>query len=127
MKGKLKLKGKEYWRSLDQLEQTPEFKEFLHREFPEGASEMNNAWSRRSFITLMGASLALAGLATWAALLVSALPFLARLLRRDPVVALVAPLLLFARAWALGLGFLAGLLRMPAGRPGHLESSSSPP
>ena len=26
-----KLTGKDYWRSLDQLAETPEFKEFLHR------------------------------------------------------------------------------------------------
>jgi MoCo/4Fe-4S cofactor protein with predicted Tat translocation signal len=56
-------KGKEYWRSLEQLEQTPDFKEFLHREFPQGASEFDNSWSRRSFLALMGASVALAGLA----------------------------------------------------------------
>ena len=56
-------KGKAYWRSLDQLAQTTRFKEFLHREFPEGASEADhNNWSRRSFLTLMGASIALAGL-----------------------------------------------------------------
>jgi len=71
--------------------------------------------------------LALAGLAAWAALLVSGLPFLIKLLRRDPAVMLVAPLLLFVRAWALGLGFLVGLLRLPAGRPGHCETSSPPP
>ncbi|MFQ5452685.1 MAG: TAT-variant-translocated molybdopterin oxidoreductase [Candidatus Zixiibacteriota bacterium] len=57
------IKNKMYWRSLDQLAETPQFKELLHREFPQGASEMNNAWSRRNFMTLMGASLALAGLA----------------------------------------------------------------
>ena len=55
--------GKQYWRSLDQLADTPEFREFLNREFPQGASEMNNDWSRRNFLTLMGASLAMAGLA----------------------------------------------------------------
>ncbi len=54
--------GKEYWRSLDQLAQTERYKEFLHREFPEGASENDNAWSRRNFLGIMGASLALAGL-----------------------------------------------------------------
>ncbi|MEW6413560.1 MAG: TAT-variant-translocated molybdopterin oxidoreductase [Candidatus Zixiibacteriota bacterium] len=51
------------WRSLDELADKPEFKQWLHREFPQGASEMNNDWSRRSFLTLMGASMALAGLA----------------------------------------------------------------
>ncbi len=60
---KIQQTGKAYWRSLDQYADTPEFKEWLHREFPQGASEMNNAWSRRNFLTLMGASMALAGLA----------------------------------------------------------------
>lgn len=63
MKEKKPTTGLAYWRSLDQLENTPEFKEFLHREFPQGASEFDNSWSRRSFLTLMGASVALAGLA----------------------------------------------------------------
>ena len=55
--------GKEYWRSLDQLADTPEFREFLHREFPENASELGGDVSRRKFLTLIGASIALAGLA----------------------------------------------------------------
>lgn len=54
--------GKEYWRSLNQLADTPEFKEFLQREFPEGASELSSGMKRRKFLTLMGASMALAGL-----------------------------------------------------------------
>ena len=54
--------GKEYWRSLNELAETEEFQEFLHREFPEGASELNSSMSRRKFMTLMGASMALAGL-----------------------------------------------------------------
>ncbi len=55
--------GKEYWRSLDQLADTPEFKELVQREFPENASEMTNPVTRRNFLGLMGASIALAGLA----------------------------------------------------------------
>jgi lipopolysaccharide/colanic/teichoic acid biosynthesis glycosyltransferase/GT2 family glycosyltransferase len=46
-----------------------------------------------------------------AALLLSAVPFTLRCARRDPPVALLAPLLLGARALALGCGLLAGLLR----------------
>ena len=57
-----KLHGKEYWRSLDQLADTPEFKKILEREFPEGASELKNPLTRRTFLSLMGASIALAGL-----------------------------------------------------------------
>ena len=63
MKLEQKVQGKEYWRSLDQLADTPEFKEFLQREFPENASEMTNPFTRRKFLTLMGASIAFAGLA----------------------------------------------------------------
>ncbi|MBL8763118.1 MAG: TAT-variant-translocated molybdopterin oxidoreductase [Phycisphaerae bacterium] len=55
--------GKAYWRSLDDLADTPDFRDFLEREFPAGASELH-AESRRTFLKLMGASVALAGAAT---------------------------------------------------------------
>lgn len=57
-----KQENKEYWRSLNQLADKPEFQEILEREFPEGASEMKNPLTRRTFLSLMGASMALAGL-----------------------------------------------------------------
>ena len=53
--------GRLYWRSLNELSDTPEFRDFLHREFPEQASEWNDPKGRRNFLKLMGASLALAG------------------------------------------------------------------
>jgi quinol:cytochrome c oxidoreductase iron-sulfur protein precursor len=56
------VRGKQFWRSLDQLVDTPAFRELLAREFPQGASELSDPVSRRSFLKLMGASLALAGL-----------------------------------------------------------------
>lgn len=55
-------KGPEYWRSLEELAGSPEFQERLHREFPKGASEWLASLSRRDFLSLMGASLALAGM-----------------------------------------------------------------
>jgi len=54
-------RGREYWRSLEALAETAEFKEFLHREFPQNASEWLDPVGRRGFLKLMGASLALAG------------------------------------------------------------------
>ena len=54
-------RGREYWRSLEALAETAEFKEFVHREFPHNASEWLDPVGRRSFLKLMGASLALAG------------------------------------------------------------------
>ncbi len=56
------VQGKAYWRSLDHLAETPEFKELVQKEFPEGADELTNPVSRRKFLSLMGASMALAGL-----------------------------------------------------------------
>jgi MoCo/4Fe-4S cofactor protein with predicted Tat translocation signal len=54
-------RGREYWRSLEALAGTPEFRQYLHREFPENASEWLDPVGRRGFLKLMGASLALAG------------------------------------------------------------------
>ncbi len=54
--------GPDYWRSLEELASSPEFQEQLHREFPRGASEWLDSVSRRGFLKLMGASMALAGL-----------------------------------------------------------------
>ncbi len=60
-------RGRDYWRSLDDLAATPEFRDMVEREFPRQAI----GWSdderpdegRRNFLKLMGASLALGGLA----------------------------------------------------------------
>src|SRR5215211_5935542 len=54
--------GKKYWRSLEELADTPQFREFVAREFPQQAEGWNDPVERRTFLKLMGASLALAGL-----------------------------------------------------------------
>ena len=53
---------KEYWRSVEELADSPVFAEFVRREFPHAAEEWNNPVERRTFLKIMGASLALAGL-----------------------------------------------------------------
>jgi len=54
---------KRYFRSIDELHQTPEFEQFLSREFPQAASEFPEGVSRRRWLQMMGASLALGGVA----------------------------------------------------------------
>ena len=53
--------GPRYWRSLDELAETPGFKEALNKEFPEGASGVDGV-DRRQFMKIMAASFALGGL-----------------------------------------------------------------
>ena len=55
-------KGPEFWRSLEELAGSAEFQEMMHCEFPKGASEWLDSVSRRGFLKLMGASLAMAGM-----------------------------------------------------------------
>ena len=52
--------GPHYWRSLEELAQTPEFREAMEREFPQIELERSPE-GRRRFLQLMGASMALAG------------------------------------------------------------------
>jgi molybdopterin-containing oxidoreductase family iron-sulfur binding subunit len=54
--------GRAYWRSLDDLAETPEFRQWVEREFPAGASEWTDPISRRHFTKIMSASFLLAGL-----------------------------------------------------------------
>ena len=55
--------GKRYWRSIEELASDPHFEDLLHREFPRAASEWDESVDRRDFLKLMGASMALAGMA----------------------------------------------------------------
>jgi MoCo/4Fe-4S cofactor protein with predicted Tat translocation signal len=55
------MKGPALWRSLDQRASDPAYRELVQREFPSYADEML-APSRRDFLKLMGASVALAGM-----------------------------------------------------------------
>ncbi|GGG65719.1 TAT-variant-translocated molybdopterin oxidoreductase [Edaphobacter dinghuensis] len=57
--------GRRFWKNLDELAETPAFHELMAEEFPRqsGSTEWVDAVSRRGFLKVMGASLALAGMA----------------------------------------------------------------
>jgi molybdopterin-containing oxidoreductase family iron-sulfur binding subunit len=56
-------KGKRFWRSIDELANTEEFQAAVEKEFPGSAQEWVDPVSRRGFLKVMSASMALAGLA----------------------------------------------------------------
>ena len=47
--------GPRYWRSLDELKDTPEFRQWVENEFPAGADEMIDPVTRRHFMKIMSA------------------------------------------------------------------------
>ena len=55
--------GRTWWRSLDEVVESPIFRKKIQDEFPDGASELLATGNdRRHFLKIMGASMALAGL-----------------------------------------------------------------
>jgi len=57
------LRGKEFWRSLEDLSRSDVFDDFMREEFPQQAQALDKGVDRRNFMKLMGASVAMAGLA----------------------------------------------------------------
>jgi molybdopterin-containing oxidoreductase family iron-sulfur binding subunit len=116
--------GKTYWRSLEALADTPEFHEYLHREFPENATEWIDPVGRRSFLKLMSASLALAGVSTACTVQPEELivPYV-----RQPEEEIPGRPLFFATAMTLG-GVATGLLvESHEGRPTKIEGNPDHP
>jgi MoCo/4Fe-4S cofactor protein with predicted Tat translocation signal len=110
--------GKEYWRSLDELADTPEFRALVENEFPGLAQELLSPRTRRAFLKVMGASLGVAGLAAcrWPKELI--LPFAHRPAGRDPGVTQQ-----YATAWELGGAGIGLLATSFDGRPIKLEGN----
>ena len=115
--------GPQYWRSLESVAETPEFQEFLHREFPSNASEWADPVGRRSFLKLMSASMALAGVSACTVQPTELIvPYV-----RQPEEEIPGKPLFFATAMALG-GVATGLLvESHEGRPTKVEGNPDHP
>ena len=115
--------GKKFWRSLEELADAPEFREFVEREYPQHAEEWNDPVERRTFIKLMGASLALAGLS--GCVFQPAEKIVPNV--KQPEDSLPGKALFFATASSLG-GIATPLLaRSNEGRPTKLEGNPDHP
>jgi MoCo/4Fe-4S cofactor protein with predicted Tat translocation signal len=54
--------GRRFWRSLEERLESADFRDMVHREYPDQAATWLDPVTRRRFLTLLGASLGLAGL-----------------------------------------------------------------
>jgi len=117
--------GRRYWRSLEEFLDTPAFQDMLHREFPDQASEWTDPVTRRRFLMLMGASLALMGLngcSTQPAPREKIMPYV-----RQPEAIVPGKPLYFATAMPLA-GVATGILvESHEGRPTKIEGNPSHP
>ena len=116
--------GPKYWRTLDELAQTPEFEEMIHREFPRQASEwVGDGSSRRDFMKIMGASLALAGMSACTKQpLEPIVPYV-----RQPEQITPGKSLFFATAMPFPTGAIPLLVESHEGRPTKVEGNPQHP
>ncbi len=115
--------GPQYWRSLEELAQTEGFFEMVHREFPRQASVWPEGASRRDFMKLMTASMALAGLSACVKQPVE--PIVPYVRQPEPIT-LGIPLF-FASAMPFGGYATPVLVESHEGRPTKVEGNPDHP
>lgn len=118
--------GKRYWRSLNQLAKTPSALEAQDREFPAGVAEMKDEadaeTSRRSFLKIMGASTALAGMAACRRPEISIRPY-----SKAPEWVIPGKVLFYATAMPRTGGGSPMVVHTHEGRPTHLQGNKLHP
>ena len=111
-----------YWKSLNELAQNKEYQKYVEREFPENAAEMTDQVSRRSFLRVMGASIALAGFASCRKPVQKILPF-----SRMPEDMVLGESLYYATAMPFQDTVTGLLVETVEGRPRKIEGNKEHP
>ncbi|MBI5504388.1 MAG: TAT-variant-translocated molybdopterin oxidoreductase [Deltaproteobacteria bacterium] len=115
--------GRTYWRSLEEVADTPEFRDFLEAEFPAAAESISSGLDRRQFLKLMGASLAMAGLGACTKQPVEKiLPYV-----KQPEELVPGNPLFFATAYPVSGGAAPILVESHMGRPTKIEGNPEHP
>lgn len=116
---------KKYWRSAEQLSNSPEFRRWVESEYPEGAAElelMKDSLSRRKFLTIMAASFALAGLSACRRPVEKIVPYVKQ---PEEVVPGIANY--YATTMPFGLSAYGVLVKSNEGRPTKVEGNEKHP
>ena len=124
IRAKLESDGvRRFWRGLEELAETEEYKDFLDHEFAVGATDESGGVSRRNLLKLMGASAALAGLTACTKLPTEKIvPYVS-----PPEEIVPGKPLWYATAMPLG-GFATGVLvESHMGRPTKVEGNPEHP
>ncbi|AUX36859.1 MULTISPECIES: TAT-variant-translocated molybdopterin oxidoreductase [Sorangium] len=116
------ISGKTYWRSLNELAGSPDFVDALGREFPPAAFEPPEGVGRRTFLSLMGASLALGGLVGCRRPVEQILPY-----SRAPEDVIPGQPLFFATALPMMGTAFGVLVESHEGRPTKIEGNPKHP
>jgi len=117
---------KRLWQSLEQLSNTPEYREFLEHEFPHQTAEEPEAAAglgRRDWMKLMGASAAMAGLSACTKLPTEKIvPYV-----KPPEEIIPGKPLFYATSMAYGGEALGLLVESHMGRPTKIEGNAEHP
>jgi len=116
------LRGKEFWRSLEDLSRSDAFDELLANEFPQQAVPLEKGVDRRDFVKLMGASVAMAGLAACKRPAEKIIPYV-----NQPENVIAGKPLFFASAMALGGVSTGVLVESHFNRPTKIEGNPDHP
>jgi len=115
--------NREFWQSIDELSRDEgAFEEFLHREFPQEASSLGSGVDRRDFLRLMGASLALGGLAACTRPVHHIVPYV-----KSPEDIVPGRPLFFATTMTLAGNAVGLLVETHTGRPTKIEGNPQHP
>ena len=114
--------GREYWRSLEQLADDPRARAFSEREFPEDASVPPEGITRRTMLTLLGASASMAGLAACRRPIEKIVPYV-----NAPEDLIPGVPLYFATTMAMGHSAYGLVVESHEGRPTKIEGNRRHP
>ncbi|MBI2963283.1 MAG: TAT-variant-translocated molybdopterin oxidoreductase [Deltaproteobacteria bacterium] len=116
------MSDRRYWRSLDEVERSPEFLAGLGREFPLGAADPPQGITRRTLLQVMGASLSLAGLAACRRPVETIVPYVTAPEDIVPGVPLK-----YATTMPFGVSALGVVVESHEGRPTKIEGNELHP